>query len=95
MTTPEVGSISQASHRFFGRGRPVLLPNRPLVRRFGPLQASEGLDSGFLEYARRFRLQQAASIVSATFARACRIVRTHLPPIYTCPTRACILAMRR
>ena len=31
------------------RCSPVLLPNRPLQRRFGPLRASEGLDSSLLE----------------------------------------------
>ena len=49
MAMIEFGSISAANHRFPGRCRPVFLPNRPLQRRFGPLRASEGLDSRLLE----------------------------------------------
>lgn len=49
MTTAEFGSISLASHRSSGRCRPVLLPSRPLKRRFGPLRASEGFDSRLSE----------------------------------------------
>lgn len=49
MTATAFGSISTANHRFPGLRRPVLLPNRPLQRRFGPLRASEGRSQGLLE----------------------------------------------
>lgn len=49
LSATEFGSLSPANHRFFGRCRPVVLPNPPLVRRFGPLGASAGLDSGLPE----------------------------------------------
>lgn len=71
MTVTEFGSISSASHRFSGRCRPVLLPNRPLKRRFDPLQASERLDSCLLE------IHQSLQVVAGSHHRH-RKVRSRL-----------------
>ena len=44
-----MGSISPANHRISRQCCPVFASNRPGHRRFGPFQASEGLDSGLPE----------------------------------------------
>ena len=49
MILAESGSISAANHHHRRLSRPGFASNRLGQRRFGPLRASEGLDSGLLE----------------------------------------------